>query len=83
MDMSSKDIMAMIGRQWSQTDEQERDAWQFRAAQLKDEDEEHEQELDAMAAGVAIAEAGLPEPPEWDSRKRPARKAPPKGMTSV
>jgi hypothetical protein len=81
--MPSKDIISMIARQWSQIDDQEKQAWQFRAEQLK-EAQSHETNV-ILGQGEAIAEVGLPEPPsdDWDSGKRPARKVPPKGMTSV
>jgi hypothetical protein len=82
-DMPSKDIISLIARQWSQIGDQEKQAWQFRAEQLK---EAQSHETNAISAqGEAIAEVGLPEPPsdDWDNRKRPARKAPPKEMTSL
>jgi hypothetical protein len=75
--MPSKDILSIIARQWSEFEEEEKRAWQCRAEQLKGEHERIAHETDAMATF---------EPPsveEWDNRKRPARKVPPKGMTSV
>jgi hypothetical protein len=82
-DMPSKEIITIIARQWSQIGDQEKQAWQYRAEQLK---EAQAHETNAMSGqGEAIAEVGLPEPPsdDWDNRKRPARKAPPKELTSV
>lgn len=80
-DMPSKDVISIIARQWSQIDDQEKQAWQFRADQLK---EAQSYETNAIA-GHEETITGLPEPPseDWDNRKRPARKAPPKTMTSV
>jgi hypothetical protein len=79
-DMPSKDIISIIARQWSQIDDQEKQAWQFRAEQLK-EAQAHETNVIA-GQGEAIAEAGLPSD-DWDSSKQPARKEPPKELTSV
>lgn len=66
--MNSKETMAMIGRQWSQISEQEKQAWQYRAEQLKHAE-----------SAASIEEEGLPEPPgaeneDWRSQKKPARK---------
>jgi hypothetical protein len=68
-DMPSKDIISKIAAQWSMTDDQEKQAWQFRADQLK-EAQSHE------TNGIP-GEAGLPSTEDWD-KKQPARKAPAK-----
>jgi len=83
-DVSSKDILALIAQQWAQIDDQEKQAWQYKAEQLKEAGGDSAVAMPQVAE--AIEEVGLPEPPtaeEWGSRKRPARKAPPKSADAT
>lgn len=71
--VSSKDILSLVARQWSSIGEQEKQAWQYRAEQLKEAGEG----LEAAHADI-MDELGLPEGEgegdDWGSRKKPARK---------
>jgi hypothetical protein len=62
--LSSKDINAMIARQWREADEQEKQAWQFKADQLKQEATEAasavQDGMELSAQQAAALEEGWP-----------------------
>jgi hypothetical protein len=73
-ELSSKDINAMIARQWREADGQEKQAWQFKADQLK-------RGTAAAAAGPEVQDdMDLPTEGAGASRGNRKRKSPPKDV---
>lgn len=66
--VNTKEVLLALARQWGQVDEQEKQAWQFKADQLKHAEDSHINE--------GIEDLALPDPSadEWGSKKEPARK---------
>lgn len=72
--LSSKDILSIIARQWSEASEQEKQAWQFRAESVKQTQTAGERAATAAAAHVAdTAAAALP--PEVEDMDLPPEAA--------
>ena len=92
--VDSKDVLMLIARQWNEIGDDEKEAWQYKAEQLR-ATQAAEAIADAASAAAGpvelpimaeIEEIGLHEPPseDWNgNKKRPARKNPPKSSASV
>jgi len=87
--MASKDIISLVARKWSEIGDLEKQAWQYRAEQLRQAQEgdvTHPPPIDGSARqqqqDVASIEAMGLEPPavgdadDWGNRKRPAARKP-------
>jgi hypothetical protein len=78
----SKEILSLLARQWAEVDEQEKDAWQYKADQLNlAEGREAATDMEGAEAEIALPEPHSAE--DWGDKKRPARKAPPKSDTTA
>ena len=74
--MDSKQVLMLIARQWNEIGEQEKEAWQLKAEQLRQVNAAAATDAAAMLEEEAIEE----EPPlddDWNDKKRASRKAPP------